>query len=53
MHNAKQLSAAFTQVVEATSSIASGARETAAGISQTKIGVQKLNEAAVSLKAIS
>jgi methyl-accepting chemotaxis protein len=53
MLNAKQQSAALTQVVEATNSIATGAKETAAGISQTKIGVQKLNEAAVSLKAIA
>ena len=53
MLNARQQSAAFIQVVEATNSIATGAKETAAGISQTKIGVQKLNEAAVSLKAIA
>lgn len=53
MLNAKQQSAAFIQVVEATNSIASGAKETAAGISQTKIGVQKLNEAAENLKAIA
>jgi methyl-accepting chemotaxis protein len=53
MLNARQQSAAFIQVVEATNSIATGAKETAAGISQAKIGVQKLNEAAVSLKAIA
>jgi len=40
-------------VVEATNSIASGAKETAAGISQTKAGVQSLNEAAGNLKAIA
>jgi len=33
--------------------IAAGAKDTAAGISQTKIGVQKLNEAAENLKAIA
>ena len=33
--------------------IASGAKETAAGIAQTKVGVQSLNEAAASLKAIA
>ena len=53
MLNAKQQSAAFAQIVEATSSIATGARETAAGISQTKIGVQKMTEAAENLKAIA
>ncbi len=53
MLNAKQQSAAFTQVVEATNSFAAGAKETAAGISQTKIGVQKLNDAAEKLKAIA
>jgi len=52
MLNAKQQSAAFAQIVESTNSIAGGARETAAGISQTKIGVQSLNEAAENLKAI-
>jgi CHASE3 domain sensor protein len=51
--NAKQQSAAFTQVVTATNTIAAGAKETVAGISQTKIGVQKLNEAAENLKAIA
>jgi methyl-accepting chemotaxis protein len=53
MLNAKQQSSAFTQVAEATNSIAIGAKETAAGISQTKIGVQKLNETAASLMAIA
>ncbi len=53
MLNARQQSAAFSQIVEATNSIATGARETAAAIGQTKIGVQTLNEAAENLKAIA
>ncbi len=53
MLNIQQQSAAFNQVVEATGSIAVGAKDTAAGISQTKIGVQSLNQAAESLKAIA
>lgn len=52
MLNTKQQSAAFAQVVEATNSIASGAKETVAGIGQTKIGVLNLNNAAENLKAI-
>jgi hypothetical protein len=39
--------------MEATNSIANGAKETAAGISQAKIGVKKMNEAAENLKAIA
>jgi len=50
--NTKQQSAAFVQVVQATSSIAAGAKETAAGIGQTKVAVQNLNSAAENLKAI-
>jgi methyl-accepting chemotaxis protein len=53
MLNARQQSAAFSQVMEATNSIANGAKETAAGISQAKIGVKKMNEAAENLKAIA
>ena len=52
MLNTKQQSAAFSQVVQATNNISSGAKETAAGIGQTKIGVQNLNNAAENLKAI-
>jgi hypothetical protein len=39
--------------VAATNSFATGAKETVAGISQTKIGIQKLNEAAEKLKSIA
>ena len=53
MLNARQQAAAFAQVSEAAGSIAIGARETAQGIGQTKIGVQKMNEAAENLKAIA
>ncbi len=50
--NTKQQSGAIGQVVDAVNNINAGARETAAGLSQTKIGVAKLNEAAVGLKAM-
>lgn len=49
---AKQQAIAIEQVVEAMNSVNQGAVQTASGISQTKIGVQKLNEAAHSLKAL-
>jgi methyl-accepting chemotaxis protein len=52
MLNAKQQAAAFNQIMEATNSIAAGAKETAASICQTKVGVQNLNQAAENLKAI-
>lgn len=52
MLNVKQQSGAFVQMVEMTNSISAGAKETAAGISQTKIGILNLNEAAVKLKSI-
>jgi methyl-accepting chemotaxis protein len=48
----KQQAIAIQQVVEAMTAINQGASETASGISQTKIGTQKLNEAALALKAI-
>ncbi|MBI4827909.1 MAG: methyl-accepting chemotaxis protein [Nitrospinae bacterium] len=51
--NARQQSAALTQVVTAIASINQGAKETAEGLTQTKIGIQKLNESAQSLKAIT
>ncbi|OGP30088.1 MAG: hypothetical protein A2073_07685 [Deltaproteobacteria bacterium GWC2_42_11] len=50
--NTKQQSAAFRQIVEAINSINTGAKETAAGLSQTKTGIQKLNETAHGLKEI-
>ena len=49
---AKQQAIAIEQVVEAMNAINQGAAETATGITQTKIGTQKLNEAAVYLKEI-
>ncbi len=51
--NIKQQAIAIQQVVEAMNSINQGARETATSISQTRIGTQKLNEAAINLKMIT
>jgi len=48
--NTKQQTAAISQVIEAMGAINIGAQETAAGISQTKIGLEKLNETASGLK---
>lgn len=48
----KQQAVAVQQVVEAMNAINQGASETASGISQTKIGTQKLNEAALHLKTV-
>lgn len=48
--NAKQQAVAIKQVVEVMGALTTGAKETAAGISQTKIGVQALNSAAQDLK---
>ncbi|HEY9850644.1 MAG TPA: methyl-accepting chemotaxis protein [Leptolyngbyaceae cyanobacterium] len=49
---AQQQAIAIEQVVEAMNSLNQGAGETATGITQTKIGIQKLNQAAQNLKAI-
>ncbi|MBP0002448.1 MAG: CHASE3 domain-containing protein [Cyanobacteria bacterium SBC] len=46
----KQQVSAVQQVVEAMNSLNTAARETASGISQVKVGTQRLNEAAISLK---
>jgi hypothetical protein len=43
---------AVKQVVETMGAINAGARETAAGISQTKIGIERLRETALQLKAM-
>lgn len=43
---------AVEQVINSINSINSGAQQTAAGITQTKIGIQKLNEAAIQLQAL-
>ena len=50
--NTRQQSAALGQVVSAISNINTGSKETAAGLTQTKVGVQKLNEAAQNLKGM-
>lgn len=50
--NTRQQSAALGQVVSAINTINTGSKETAAGLTQTKIGVQKLNEAAQNLNAM-
>ncbi len=50
--NAKQQLIAIEQVVQAMNSLNQAAAQTACGISQTKVGTQKLNEAALDLKAV-
>lgn len=50
--NVREQSTAVAQVGEAANSINAGARETAAGISQTKIGIENLNEATAKLMRI-
>lgn len=50
--NAKQQAIAIEQVVEAMNNINQGASQTASGITQTKVGIQKLNEVAQDLKAM-
>ncbi|MEG3991021.1 methyl-accepting chemotaxis protein [Microcoleus sp. S28C3] len=51
--NAMQQALAVQQVVEAMNTINSGAKQTASGINQTKIGTQLLDGAAQNLKALS
>ncbi|MBK4728448.1 CHASE3 domain-containing protein [Oxynema sp. CENA135] len=48
----KQQAIAINQVVEAMNTLNQGAVETVSGINQTRIGVQKLNEAAQDLNAL-
>ncbi|MEG4804390.1 methyl-accepting chemotaxis protein [Microcoleus sp. ARI1-B5] len=50
--NAKQQAIAIEQVVEAMNSLNQAAVQTACGITQTKVGTQRLNEAALDLKAV-
>jgi methyl-accepting chemotaxis protein len=50
--NAKQQAIAIEQVGDAMNNINQGASQTASGITQTKVGIQKLNEVAQDLKAI-
>ena len=51
--NTRQQMTAVGQVVEAINGINTGARETAAGIGQTKVGVEQLNKAAEILKRMT
>lgn len=50
--NAKQQAIAIEQVVSAMNALNQAAAQTASGISQTKVGTQKLNEAALDLKTV-
>jgi methyl-accepting chemotaxis protein len=50
--NVKQQVAAVRQVVEAMDAINHGSKETTSGITQTRLGVQQLNDAAQSLQII-
>jgi CHASE3 domain sensor protein len=50
--NSKQQAIAVNQVTEAMKSLSSGSMQIAAGTQQTQVGVKKLNEIAVSLKAL-
>ena len=50
--NAKQQAVAVQQVVETMNTLNLSARQTAQGLGQTKIGTQKLNSAALDLKAM-
>lgn len=49
---ARQQAIAIQQIVDAMNTLNSSAQETASGITQTKIGTQKLNEVALDLKAL-
>ncbi|MEG4468630.1 methyl-accepting chemotaxis protein [Microcoleus sp. AT9_B5] len=51
--NAMQQALAVQQVVEAMNTINAGAKQTASGINQTKVGTQLLNDAAQNLKLLS
>jgi methyl-accepting chemotaxis protein len=48
----KQQAVAIGQVVEAMNNLNQGAAETASGITQTKVGTQRLNDAASALKTV-
>lgn len=51
--NIQQQAAAVKEVVKAMNALNNGAQETASGLSQTKVGLQNLNEAASRLAAIA
>lgn len=50
--NITQQAAAIRQVVESMNSLNAGAKETAAGISQTKIGLERINESSLELLSL-
>jgi hypothetical protein len=50
--NARQQSIAVNQVVEAMNSLNAGAQETAGGLSQTKMGIERLDEASRELAVL-
>ncbi len=50
--NAQQQALGIEQVVDAMNNINVGSRETANGLSQTKLGLEKLDQAAISLKEV-
>jgi methyl-accepting chemotaxis protein len=50
--NVKQQAIAITQVLDAMNALSQGVGETANGLSQAKIGMQKLNEVALDLNSI-
>lgn len=50
--NTKQQAIAIEQVVEAMNALNKGAAETASGISQSRVGTQTLNKAALNLKSV-
>lgn len=50
--NVKQQATAIQQVASAMNSLSTAAMQNASGISQTKLGTQKLNEVAVNLKSV-
>jgi len=52
MLNSRQQSSALSQVSEAMKNLSNGSKEIAAGTAQTRVGVEKLNEVALSLKAL-
>jgi methyl-accepting chemotaxis protein len=50
--NTKQQALAIEQVVDAMNALNKGAGETASGITQSRIGTQKLNQAALNLRYV-
>lgn len=50
--NVKQQSTAISEVVQAMNNLNHGSRETATGITQTKVGIKQVDDATISLKQI-